>query len=197
MVAPLPSGRRGRFLALAITAILLLVAWQGVAVPLFDYYQDRAARLQQRQDFARHMQLAVAALPELRAQVAASASAGPASVAALQGDTDAVAGANLQNLIREMASKAAASLTSVEGVEAEDEQNGYRRIGIRIALSARWPVLVALLRAIGQSPLPMLIDDLQIHSPPLLAPAATGVPMQAEFTVYAFRAGGAAPAKKS
>ncbi len=63
----------------------------------------------------------------------------------------------------------------------------WRRIGVRVAVNAPWPAVVRLLQAIGAASPRMLVDDLQLRAPPLLL--RTGPrPMDAGFTVYAFRA---------
>jgi general secretion pathway protein M len=65
----------------------------------------------------------------------------------------------------------------------------YRRIGLHIALQAQWPVLVRLLQSVERANPRMLVDDLRLHGPPMQNAA---LPMDASFTVLAFR-GGSAP----
>ena len=77
------------------------------------------------------------------------------------------------------------ALSSAEQLPAE-AVGGYRRIGLRVALAAPFPALVQLLQAIEQASPPMLIDDLRLHGPP---PQSTLLPMDASFTVLAFRGG--------
>jgi hypothetical protein len=56
-----------------------------------------------------------------------------------------------------------------------------------VALSAPWPVLVALLRAVGESAPPLLVDDLRVAGSHLVARPAV-MPLDVSFTVMAFRA---------
>ena len=110
----------------------------------------------------------------------------------LTGGTDAIAAAVLQGLIQDMATAAGATLASEEVLPAV-QQGGFRQIDLRIALTARWPVLVQLLQEIDASDLRLLVDDLEFHA---VDDAATGSggpgghpPLAASFVVMAFRAG--------
>ena len=183
MDVALPEGPRGRILALLLTASLLATLWFGCVQPLIDWHAARAEALEQRRALLQRMDELVTTLPELRQQ----ASSARAPVAALlEGGSDAVAGATLQSAVQGMATAAGAPLSSMETLPAE--QSGlYRRIGLRVATAAPWPVLVALLRAVEQATPRMLVDDLQLRAPPVELRATTS-PVTAAFTIVAFRA---------
>ena len=107
--------------------------------------------------------------------------------AVLPGGSDAVAGATLQEQVQAMASSANAQLTSIETLPAE-QVGSYRRIGVRVELSAQLAVVVALLRAIDQAQPSMLVDDIRLTATPV-GPQNAQLPMDCAFTVYAFRIG--------
>ena len=184
MNGALPTGRRGQALAMALLLLVLAMAWLAVAEPLVAWHADRAEALQQRSALARRMAQVAATLPGLRQQ-AAAASAGPAAATLLDGSTDALAGAALQQLIQDMAGRAGAALSSTEALPAEAVAS-YRRIGVRVAVSAPWAVLVQLLREVGQASPQMLVDDLQIRSSRLFGIPGE-LPLEASFTVLGFR----------
>ncbi len=185
MPLALPTGQRGRLLALGITVALLIVVWFAAISPLIDLYADRAQQLDERRGIAAHMAFVAAQLPELTQRASAANRNGPPPTLLLQGSSDAVAGAALQNLVQDMA-KGGANLVSVESLPAEPA-GAYRRIGIKISFNAPWPILVGLLQSIEQASPPMLIDDLQIHGSPLsLINRTTG--LEAGLTIYSFRA---------
>ena len=186
MIESLPTGRRGQALALALLLLVVAAAWVAVASPLLDWHADRAETLQQRTTLARRMAQVAAGLPELQRRAAAAAAAGPVAAALLEGSTDAVAGATLQQLIQDMAGRAGATLSSTEALPAEAVA-AYRRIGVRVALSAPWAVLVQLLQAVEQSSPQMLVDDLQIHGIRQFG-ATSEPPLEASFVVLGFRA---------
>ncbi len=191
----LPTGRRGRQLALGVTLLGVLVLWLGVVSPALGWYAERDEALQARRALAARMEGLAATLPRLRQQAASGAASAP-PVAVLDGATDAIAGATLQEMTQAMARRAGANLNSLETLPAETRAQ-YRRIALRISVSAEWPVLVRLLAEIERATPPMLIDDLQLRgqSMRLRIPtqAAAAPPVEASLTIVAFRAGDAAP----
>jgi general secretion pathway protein M len=68
-----------------------------------------------------------------------------------------------------------------------EARGGYRRIGLRVSMSAPWPVLIDLLRSAGQQQPRMLVDDVQFRAPPMQVREAAA-PVSASFTLLAFRA---------
>jgi general secretion pathway protein M len=182
----LPEGRRGRILAVVLTLTVLAALWFGVAQPLIDWHAEQAEELESRGALATRMAALVETLPALRQEAGA---ARPAPVALLEGGTDAIAGAAMQGAVQALARTAGASLASIETLPAEP-RGAWRRIGLRVSLTASWPVLVELMRAIEQGSPGMLIDELQMRGPPVQA-RSPGAPVQASFTILAFRAVGA------
>ena len=187
----LPTGRRGQVLAVAIAAVALLTLWFGLVLPLAAWHDARAASLERQATLSGRMEALAASLPALRRR-AATLAAGPAPQTLLEGASDAVAGAELQEQVQSMAVEAGSPLTSVETLPAEPA-GAYRRISLRVSLSAPFPSLVHLLAAIADANPRMLVDDLQIQAPPLGLRAVV-LPMDATLTVLAFRARDAAPA---
>jgi hypothetical protein len=194
LASSLPTGRRGHALALALLAILLLILWQGVAAPLVGLYGDRADELAFLKIRAAKMANLAEQVPALKKRADAAAHAGPAPTMVLEGSSDAVAAATLQNRVQDMAGAAGTALVSVDYLPVETIGGTYHRIGLKISLNAQWPALVALLKSVEQASPPMLIDDVQIHGSPLPALNRTRG-LEASFTVYALRAGGAGDRK--
>jgi hypothetical protein len=192
LAASLPAGPRGRLLAVALTCAVVAAAWAGIADPLLGWYDGRAERLSERVALERRMRAVVATLPALRRAAesvssgARSGGAGSGGPAVLDGATDAIAAARLQETMQAIAGRAGASLSSLETLAAAPDGT-YRRIALRVALSAPWPVLVALLRAVGESAPPLLVDDLRVAGSHLVARPAV-MPLDVSFTVMAFRA---------
>ena len=183
----LPTGRRGRLLALGLTVAVLGALWLGVAAPLIEWHALRAEQVQARRALARRMAEIAETLPELRDQARLAAASGRASgEATLDGASDAIAAATLQGRLQEMAARAGAPLTSAEALPGE-AAGAWRRVGVRVAVSAPWPAVVRLLQTVNTASPRMLVDDMQLRAPPLLL--RTGArPMDAGFTVFAFRA---------
>jgi hypothetical protein len=179
----LPTGRSGRLLAAGLTGAAMLFIWFSAVAPLLDLYAENAETLAQRRVLYRRMVDLTDRLASLQAQ------AGPgvaAAVPVIDGATDAVAGAALQQSVQEMAARAGATLSSTEALPATPVQ-GYRRLGLRVSLNAPWPILIQLLQTIERSNPRMLVDDLQVHGLRMLTPLVDP-PLDAGFTVLAFRA---------
>ena len=187
MSLALPTGRRGKVLALGFAVLSVGAVWAAVVDPVLSWHAERAEALAQRQSAARRIAEIARSLPELEQQAAAAATSGPPPGAVLQGTTDAVAGAALQQLVRDMATGAGAVLSSTETLPAE-QAGTFRRIGLRIAFSAPWPVLVRLLLAVEQATPMMLVDDLQVRGPRLQV-GPSDPALETSLVVLAFRTG--------
>ena len=187
----LPEGRRGQWLAVGLVVVLAAFLWLGVAAPLVDWYDARQAELASRHALLDHMAARVRELPVLRRLAAASHAAAGPDATLLTGDSDAMAAAALQGVIQDMATTAGATLSSEEVLPAV-QQGGFRQIGLRISLTARWPVLVQLLQEIDASDLRLLVDDLEFHAVDDASGeggSSANPPLASSFVVMAFRAG--------
>ena len=178
----LPTGVRGRVLALGIAVLLLAALWLGVLAPLLDLHAAREGRLATQRVLATRMAALAEALPGLRREAEAGGGAPPAL---LEGGSDSVAGAALQGQVQEMAARAGVSLGSAELLPAE-LAGRYRRISLRLAVGGSWGGLVGLLQALEGATPRMLVDELQVRDAPSIAPGA-GRPVAAGLTVVAFR----------
>ena len=191
-VTALPTGRRGQALALALLALLMVALWVGVVAPALAWYGERGEVLAQRQALAVRMAQLAASAPGVQATLDAIAASGPPARAVLDGATDAIAGAALQQQVEEMTTQAGASLTSAEALPAE-QAGAYRRIGLHVSVSGVWPVVVALFAAIDRATPRMLVDDLALQSGLMLGPNGATHPLEASFTVLAFHTGTGTP----
>jgi general secretion pathway protein M len=189
MSAVLPSGPRGRALAAGLCVLVAATAWVAVVSPLMAWYADGGIRLERDEVLLGRMASLADAVPALRRQAAQTPAAVAPQAALLAGATDAIAGAALQERVAAMAAQAGATLSSTEALPGE-AAGAYRRIRLHVALTAPWPQLVHLIEAIEMAPTGMLLNDLQLRSPPV-APGTPAPPLDAGFTVIAFRSAGA------
>lgn len=182
----LPEGRRGQALALALALLAALAAWSLTAAPLLSWYAARQETLAHQRAMAAHMQALGRELPALRAALAKAGLHDAGAQTLLTGDTDVIAGANLQAMLQNLAAQSGTSLSSA-ALQPAVPVGGLRRIGVAVSVSASWPVLVGLLQAIATARPRMTVDQLSITS----AAGQTGdaPQFQASFTVCAFRAG--------
>lgn len=181
----LPTGLAGQVLAVGLLLLVLLVGWAAVGTPLLAWHGERADALEGRRTLERRMGQIAATLPTLQAQAAPGRA--PETVSVLAGGSDAVAGAELQQLVQGMAGQAGAVLASAEVLPAE-QMGAYRRIGLRVSVNAVWPVLVGLLEGIEAARPGMAVDDLQLHGGRGFI-RDKAAPLDASWVVLAFRAG--------
>jgi general secretion pathway protein M len=158
------AGVRGRMLALALALLVALLLWIGIAAPLLGWFAERQETLRRQQAVGRRMAALVQTLPALQAAADAAGARGAGRrEALLEGASDPVAAATLQQLLDEMARTAGLRVGSVE-VMPPEPAGPYRAIAVRLNVTAPWPALVALLQAIAAADVPMLVDNLQIRS---------------------------------
>lgn len=200
MTIHLPTGRPGRSLALGLTIAGLVLIWWGAVRPLAGWYDAQNDTLAQRQALAIHMARLAGSLPTLRQQQAlAPAEAAP--VALLEGETDAIAAANLQERLQALAASAGTSIATAEMLPVERQAGEVaesdRAIRLRLTMNAPWPSLMRLLNMIEDGPPLMLVDDLRLECGHLeggrleggrfLLARGAAASLQASLTVTGFR----------
>lgn len=185
----LPEGAAGQAAAVTAAIVILAAIWLAVVTPLLGWYATQSDDLASARLEVAHLRALQASLPELRRRAAENAAQSPGAAVLLQGGSDAIAAANLQTVLNNLATQAGTSLDSTE-VMAAAPAGGLRRIGVAVSLNTTWPVLVAFLAAIDSASPRMIVDDLTVSadSPPDMQ---ADVVLQASFTVSAFRVGAA------
>jgi general secretion pathway protein M len=185
-ITTLPTGRTGQLLALAILCLVLGGIYLLLVSPILDLYSQREATLTDRRMLAPRLSAAAAELPELRARLAELQVAATTRDIVIDGASDAIAAANLQSRIEELASSAGVTIGSTEGLAAEN-RGGYRRIGLRLAISGDYDGIIKLLAAIETTAPPLVLSNVQFHG--VLRPTAQAQSsrLDAGFEVYGFR----------
>jgi general secretion pathway protein M len=184
----LPTGRRGRLLALSLLLAVLAAAYFVAVAPLLGLYAERGALLEDRRMLLPRLLAAADELPALRARIEQLRAAAGTRKITLEGASDAIAAANLQSRIEELAASVGATIGSTESLPAE-ARSGFRRIGLRYVLSGSYETLIRFLAKLETAAPPLVIDNLHIHG--VLrrpgTPAAAG--LDAGLDVYAYRDG--------
>jgi general secretion pathway protein M len=184
----LPDGRRGQMLAVGLTLVAAAIVWIAAVGPLIGWYQDRAYAITQQRQMAARMAALSLQIPALRSAVAAAGLQSAGDQILLTGNTDAIAGANLQSALQDLASQAGTSLDSAALLPVQPA-GALRRIGMQVSVTAPLPVLVALLEAIGTARPRMIVSALSIINTGTPA-VDQEPPLQANFAVSGFRTGG-------
>jgi general secretion pathway protein M len=187
----LPTGPAGRALALAILCLALGGVYLLLVSPVIDLYSQREATLADRRMLAPRLSAAAAELPGLQARLAELQATATTRKIALDGASDAIAAANLQSRIEELAAPAGVTISSTEGIAAEN-RGGYRRIGLRLAINGDYDTIIKLLGAIETTAPPLVLNNLQFHGsmrqlgqPPMGQPQTSR--LDAGVEVYGFR----------
>lgn len=188
----LPEGARGRWLALGLTLVVAAAMWTGVAQPLLDAHAEARERMERRVLLAARLDRVAAELPALEAAREAREAAGNAPSQLIEAASDALAAAQLQSLVQDLAAQAGIRLQSLDILPAETVQ-GHRRVSLRLLFEAPWPQLVRLLDGLAGARPPLLFDELSLRGSTLPeAGDGRAPPMSASLVVIGFRAGGEA-----
>ncbi|NVN05644.1 general secretion pathway protein GspM [Asaia spathodeae] len=155
----LPEGRRGQILACALLVIALFLVWSVALGPVFGLYAARAHRIAVAEETLERMRHLQEILPHLRLTAARLPQEGSRLI---EGSSDAIAGANLQDLVQKIASTQGADLGSSETLPPVRDGH-YRRIGLHITLTAPYAVLVHVLTSFETSTSAMVSDALHLH----------------------------------
>ncbi len=186
----MPTGRPGRLVALGLALVVLGGLYVIAVAPLLDLYAQRQERLEDGRMLLPRLQAAAATLPELRARVAGLRAEARTRKVTLDGASDAIASANLQSRIDGFATSIGATIGSTESLPPETS-DGYRRIGLRFALSGPYETVVKLLAKLEEATPPLIVDNLQIHGvlrrPGLPSGGEAEPDLDAGFDVYGFR----------
>ena len=158
----LPTGHRGRFLALLLLLVALGAVYLVVAAPLIELYAGRAALVEDKRMLVPRLQAAADELPELRERVTELRATAGARKVTLEGSSDAIASANLQSSIAELAASVGVTVASTESLPVET-RGGYRRIGLRFTLSGVYEALLKLIAKLEGTSLPLVVENLHIH----------------------------------
>lgn len=177
-------------LAVGLLLLVLGSVYFLAVAPLVELYQERAARLEDGRLLAPRLQAIAVELPALRAQLAELRAAARTRKVTLDGASDAIASANLQSRIEGYASSVGATIGSTDSLPVET-LDGYRRIGLRFALSGPYETLVRLLAKLEEATPPLVVDNLQVHGvlrrPGLPQMGMTEIGLDVGIDVYGFR----------
>jgi general secretion pathway protein M len=160
--AALSTGRQGQLLALALLLAALGAIYLFAAVPLLELYAERATAVENARMLVPRLKAAADELPGLRARAVELRAPASTHKVTLDGSSDAIASANLQSHIAELAAGAGVTIGSTESLPAEI-RGGYRRIGLRYALSGPYETLVKFLARLDAATPPLVVDHLSIH----------------------------------
>ena len=123
---------------------------------------QREAKIADHRSLLPRLRSAEQQVPTSRASVAELQKAASTRKITLQGSSDAIASANLQSRIEELAASAGVMIATSEAVPVET-RDPYRRIGLRLAVNGEYEAIIKLLGNIETATPPLVLGNLRIH----------------------------------
>ncbi len=193
-----PGSLASRLAAIALAVAVALLAKAAVLDPALQAQRQTTEALGQAAAQLARLQAVAATKPRLEALAARLERDMGRSDAFLRADTEALAGAALQERLRSLAGSEGIALGAMQW-GAEKAENGLGRVSVRVQISTSIGPLYALLAAIETGTPPLFIDDIDIQGPPGPQPdhAYQPVPLSVSFDCFGYwlpPAGGAAKA---
>jgi general secretion pathway protein M len=161
-VRELPQGPAGRALALAIGALGIAIFYFLVVSPVLDFYGNEAGIVQQRTEMAQRFKLLVRDLPDLRTADKKWRDQFGGELL-LTGQSDAVASAAIQAMMKGTVEDAGAKLTSAE-ILPEMTEGEFRRVGIRVAFTGDLKLVASVLRSLETAHPVLFAGDFDLHA---------------------------------
>jgi general secretion pathway protein M len=169
-----------------LLCLLLAAGYVLIVAPVLDFYHQREGTLADKRMLAQRLNAVAAELPGLRFQLAGLQAVASTRKIVLDGTSDAIASANLQSRLEELAAATGVAIVSTEAVAAEN-RGVYRRIGLRLAVGGEYAAIVKLLGAVDGATPPLILSNLQIHAVVRPRGDSPDARLDAGFEVYGFR----------
>jgi general secretion pathway protein M len=153
----------GRLLALAILAGLCAFFWLAAVKPvlgLFAGYRETIARAEEQLPRLRGL---AAMAPALEAELERIERDPAAHTRQLSGAGDSLAAADLQNRLGKIAAANGIVLRSTQILPPQEEE-GFRRIAVRVALEGGTPALLKILHGLETAPTLLFVNNLEIRA---------------------------------
>lgn len=155
-----------RMLALCLLAFVLFGGYVLVAVPLINAYEENAAAIERAETLLQRQHALAAQQPQLRERLEEEREQADALSGYLEGPSDALAAAELQDLVKEVVEGSGGELRSTRILPAEDVEAspGTRRTTLRVQMMVNIEGLGEILHALEAGQPYVLIDELSIRN---------------------------------
>jgi general secretion pathway protein M len=161
----LPTGIRGQLVAIALLLIVLLLAYQFVALPAFSAYEARQESIADTQRAVRRYRQLLAQAPALEAFSERFRSQSPLAALLLPGDNPALSGAALQQRLQDLARQYDVRVLSLR-IRPAEEDGRFERVGVEVRMQSDMTGLRDLLYEIEQSTPYLFVDSLAVRTRP-------------------------------
>jgi general secretion pathway protein M len=160
-----PGSVLSRTLAVALLGIVLLGAYRLIVAPLLSAYRDGEARIEQAKDLLQRYEALAQQRSLLTDRLAEQQELAASAAGYLQGPSDALAAAQLQDRVKSVVEAAGGELRSTQILPAEqlEEDLGFRRATLRIHFVGTIEGLEETLFELETGQPYLIIDDVTIR----------------------------------
>lgn len=161
-----PGSLLSRMLALGLLAAALIASYLLVVVPLLSAYEDNAAAIERAETLLQRQQALAALQPQLVARLEEERAQAEAVAGYLEGPSDALAAAQLQDRVKEVVETSGGELRSTRILPAESIESspGTRRAALRVQMIVSIEGLAEILYELEAGQPYVLIDELSVRS---------------------------------
>ena len=152
-----------RLAALALSAGVVLALYVFVAAPIVARYAETDAAVTQAAELLDRYRRIAAARPALQERLDALKSRQSEIGTYLGGQTDALAGAELQELVDATVAKGGGGLRSVQILPVKAD-GGFRRIGVRVQMTATIAQVLRVLHGLETGSTFLFVDNLEVRN---------------------------------
>ena len=157
------SGWVSRLAALALSAGVAFALYLFVVAPIVAGYAETGAAVAQAAELLDRYRRVAAARPALQERLDALKARQSEIGTYLSGETDALAGAELQELVNTTVAKGGGGLRSVQILPVKAD-GGFRRIGVRVQMTATIAQVLRLLHGLEAGSTLLFVDNLEVSN---------------------------------
>ena len=152
-----------RLAALALSAGIAFALYLFVVAPIVTGYTQTDAAVAQAAELLERYRRVAAARPALQERLDALKSRQSEIGTYLSGETDALAGAELQELVNATVAKGGGGLRSVQILPVKAD-GGFRRIGVRVQMTATIAQVLRVLHGLEAGSTLLFVDNLEVSN---------------------------------
>lgn len=152
-----------RLAALALSAGVAFAAYIFVVAPIIAGYAETAAAVDQAAELLDRYRRVAAARPALQERLDALKSRQSEIGTYLGGETDALAGAELQELVNATVAAGGGGLRSVQILPVKADA-GFQRIGVRVQMTATIAQVLRVLHGLEAGSTLLFVDNLEVSN---------------------------------
>lgn len=181
-----------RIVAVGLLLLLIASIYSLMIAPIWGMYATNRDSIAQQQELLQRYQRLAANAKDLSEQLAVLRRRPVSGEGYLQGDNETLVSAQLQSRIRNVAQTSGGKLTSTQVLAGIDD-NGFRRIGVRVTMTADITDLQRMLHTLeGDRPY-LFLDNVDISGEQSRNREGRGGNLTISFDVYGFMRTDAAP----